>query len=258
MKEIIVEKSGSELASNQNYIAERVRDIASIQDEYSMVVVSSGAAAIGRQVWRNMYGDRKLPSLQVLATMGSARLNVCWEDAFAKVGLVATQILATPHEIHDPIEQPELERVTRESLDAGMIPVFNGNDAMTRELVDDLKRFADNDGYAQHIACLLGAKALILRTKKGGLYNESDIEVPCIMPEEYSWAENLVIERAAAAEPVNEAEAISRGGMPTKLPAAIRAARANVDAYIVGPEPSIGEVLAGKAGTYLPAVAKVV
>ena len=44
--------------------------------------------------------------------------------------------------------------------------------------------------------------------------------------------------------------------MPTKLPAAIRTARAGIDAYIVGPEPSIVEVLAGKAGTFLPAVAK--
>lgn len=259
MKEIIVEKFGTETVANKNgadwtRIDDYAKDISSAMDRYDFVVVSSGATAIGKSICKKRFGDKPLPSLQLQATMGSASLNKIWEERFASYGVTATQILATPHEIDDPKEKPELQRVISESHKyGGIVPVFNGNDAMTRELVDDLDKFADNDGFSEHISALVGASKLIIYTQKGGFFDENWSEVSCLEPKDYEWAIGVTQDRAKDAYE-SSSEKISRGGMPKKLAAVIRAAQAGTDSYIARAGTPLDVVLAGESGTIVPAI----
>lgn len=263
MKEIIVEKFGTETVANQKgadyaRIDCYAHDIAGAMDRYDFVVVSSGATAIGKSICNTRHVDKPLPSLQLQATMGSANLNKIWEDCFASYGVTATQILATPHEIDDPLEKPELQRVITESHQfGGIVPVFNGNDAMTRELVDDLDKFADNDGFSEHICALVGASKLIIYTKKGGFFDENWREVSCLEPKDYDWALGVAQERSDYTNG-STSEAMSRGGMPKKLAAVIRAADAGTDSYIAQAGTPLDDVLAGEAGTFVPATVRIV
>ena len=251
-KEIIVAKYGSETVADLSRINEYAQDIAGVHERYGLIVVTSGAAALGEIVWQQRYPGRMLPSKQMLATMGSARISAAWDDALWEYGISSMQVLGTPHEIEDPIERPELRSVWQEGLDEGFVPNFNGNDAMTGDLVAEIEHLYDNDGTGAHIADLMDASAYIMHSSRGGFFDESSKEVSCLCPDMYDWA--LDIARTRDAEAVIRGE-ISNGGLTKKIEAGIRRAQAGGNAAIVLAGTPLEASIAGEAGTFIPAVA---
>jgi glutamate 5-kinase len=252
-KEIIVAKYGSETVTDLSRIAGYARDIAKMQERYGIIVVTSGAAALGEMVWKSRQLGDELPSKQVRATMGSARISAAWDSALWRCGHSSMQILATPHEINDPEERPELRSVLLEGLERGLVANVNGNDAMTGELVAEIEHLYDNDGTGAHIAMLTSAAAYVMHSSRGGFFDERGKEVRCLMPDKYAWALAIAAERDERA--ITQEQRIGTGGLTKKLEAGIRAAQNGINAAVVIAGTPLQASINGEAGTFIPAVA---
>lgn len=216
----IVIKVGSSLLIGENneprspWLASLASDIAAFKKEgKEVIVVTSGAVALGRQVLG--YGTRalELEQKQAAAACGQIRLYSLWAQALQKEQLDAAQILLTADDsIHRRRYLNARNTVDTLLENPAIIPIINENDTVaTAEL-----RFGDNDRLAARVAQMAGADLLILFSDIDGLYSadpranpdaEFHAEVFEITPE---------IERMAGGVASN----VGTGGMITKLAAA--------------------------------------
>jgi len=179
-----------------------------------LVVVSSGAVALGRG--RLGLGMRalSLPEKQAAAAAGQSLLMRAWEEALEPVGLRAAQILLTPDETE--VRRRFLNaRATLETLlGLGVVPVVNENDTVATEEL----RYGDNDRLAARVAQMVGADLLVLLSDVDGLYTAdprggtAGDHVPLV--------NEITPEVEAMAGRANAATAVGSGGMSTKIAAA--------------------------------------
>lgn len=248
-KEIVVVKYGSSSVANEqgldnDRLLKYAGNLAEVHERFDLVVVSSGAVAIGRHEW-SQSSKRGLTLSDISAAMmGSANVVVAWKQALRHFNLNAGQLLVTDQEIEDKVEGPRLTRALRANLGHGIITIANENDAL---LDTELKRLAygeDNDGLAAHIAIKLGASALCLMTDTQGLMGSQ------------RFIQSVGVsdtERARAHSYVGTAAKGKKGGGRTKFQAAIAASDAGIDAYWAHANSSISDVLNGQTGTHFVA-----
>ncbi len=218
----IVIKVGSSLLidpANGAAHAERLRRIAQDAaqlhaDKKSVVIVTSGAVALGRRALGLKAGKLRLEEKQAAAAAGQPRLMRAWEDALALHGLPVAQALVT----FDDTEHRRRwlnARATLETLiERGAIPIVNENDTVaTAEL-----RYGDNDRLAARVAQMIGADVLVLLSDVDGLYdaNPAHDRNARHIPE----IRRITSEHLAMAGGANEAAGTGSGGMATKLEAA--------------------------------------
>ncbi len=179
----------------------------------TVVLVSSGAIALGRRAMGLSGRPRSLAEAQAAAAVGQIHLAGAWAEAWARVGRSAAQILLT---LGDLEQRPRYlnARATLEMLiERRAVPVVNENDTVATEEI----RFGDNDRLAARVAQLIGAPLLVLLSDVDGLYTAD----PCSDP----GAQH--IPRVEALSPEIEALAgapravgLGTGGMRSKLAAA--------------------------------------
>jgi glutamate 5-kinase len=211
-----------------------------------VVVVSSGAIALGFP--RLGLGARPtlMAELQASAAAGQSRLMHAYEQAFAAHRLEVAQVLLT----HDGISDRGMYLNARAALDAllshGVVPIINENDTIA---VDEI-RFGDNDQLAAMVATLVGADLLVLLTDVEGLLDAAGARISIVR--EVDEVRSLV-------RP-HEAGGLSLGGMESKLEAARRASLRGIPVLIADArDPDIlPQVLSGQdVGTLvLPSGAK--
>ena len=130
-----------------------------------IVIVSSGAVALGRGALGLPAGKLKLEEKQAAAAAGQVRLMAAWGEAFAKQGIAVAQALVTP----DDTERRRRWLNARATLDTllacGAVPIVNENDTVA---TDEL-RYGDNDRLAARVGQMVGADALILFSDVDGL-----------------------------------------------------------------------------------------
>ncbi len=254
-KEIIVVKYGSKAVTdaeglNRMRIRHHVSELAGIKGCHDIVVVSSGAIAAGeaiipKKIKRHMDMENHL-DVQSLATVGSTKVFKGWQNAFARRDIVTGTVQVTNHEIEDASEGRVLERVLRNNIRLGIVPIINGNDAMSEEGSEDYEVARDNDQLALHVSQLLGASHLCLMTEVRGLIDPvSGDVVPTVAAENIGWALSIAGENGNG----------TRGGMKSKVEAAFEAAHGSsaTSAHIAhAMESSLEEVIAGQQGTYFP------
>ena len=205
----------------QEWLATLAHDIAELKKNgKEIIVVTSGAVALGRHVLR--YGTRKLllEEKQAAAACGQAPLLVRWQHAFYEEGkkilsypLYPAQILLTAD---DSINRRRYlnARNTLETLleDLYVIPVINENDTVsTAEL-----RFGDNDRLAARVAQMAGADLLVLFSDIDGLHNSDPRNNPKAIFQEEITEITPEIEAMAGGTGSN----FGTGGMATKIAAA--------------------------------------
>ncbi|MBI1339764.1 glutamate 5-kinase [bacterium] len=219
---LIVVKLGSALLVDQHSgapEAERfgrvARDIGDLQRRGKrVVIVSSGAVALGRRALGLKSGKLKLEEKQASAATGQPRLMRAWEDALAGEGLPVAQALLT----FDDTERRRRwlnARATLETLlDRGAVPVVNENDTVATEEI----RYGDNDRLAARVAQMLSADILVLLSDIDGLYTAD----PRTTSDARHIAEvrRLTPDILAMAGGANIAAGVGSGGMATKLEAA--------------------------------------
>jgi len=143
-------------------------DIGRLRDRGQQVlVVSSGAVALGRK--RLSLGKRALtlPEKQAAAAAGQSALMRAWELALEPFGLSAAQILLTRDDTEVRRRWLNARATTETLLTLGVIPVVNENDTVVTEEI----RYGDNDRLAARVAQMIGADVLVLLSDIDGLYS---------------------------------------------------------------------------------------
>lgn len=184
-----------------------------------VLVVSSGAVALGRR--RLGLSGRKatLPEKQAAAAAGQSLLMRAWEEAFEPHGLGVAQILLTRDDTETRRRWLNARATTETLMGLGVVPVVNENDTVVTEEI----RYGDNDRLAARVAQMAGADLLVLLSDIDGLYTADPRKNP--KAEHIPLVSEITAEIAGMAEGANAAAGVGTGGMATKI-AAARIARA--------------------------------
>ena len=248
----VVVKLGSNLFFNEGgtialgRISSFIEDIAAARlAGKQMIVVSSGAVALGADAVKMKSANASLAQKQALAAIGQSRLMNLYEQGFVKYGLTAAQVLLTEEDFSSRKRYLNLRHTLTTLLDMGVIPVINENDTVSTtelELTDRSPSFGDNDKLSALVMSKLEATALILLSDVDGLFTDNPRENPKaeFIPE----VQEITPEIEALA---GRKSSRGRGGMATKLQAARIAMNSGGMAIIAnGLNPGIlGRVLGG-------------
>jgi glutamate 5-kinase len=203
----------SEGAVRQVWLDALVADIAALhQRGASVLVVSSGAIALGRTVAGLPRGALKLEDSQASAAIGQIALSSEWSRALQKHTIVAGQVLLTLQDTEERRRYLNARATLGRLLAMRAVPIVNENDTVATSEI----RYGDNDRLAARVATMASADLLILLSDVAGLYSAPPSHnahakllpiVECVTPEIEAMA------GGAASE-------LSRGGMRTKIEAA--------------------------------------
>ncbi|MBX3485196.1 glutamate 5-kinase [Phenylobacterium sp.] len=244
----VVVKVGSALlvgpdgAAHGAWLSDFAADVARLRARGQQVlIVSSGAVALGRR--RLGLGKRALtlPEKQAAAAAGQSALMRAWEEALAPLGLVCAQVLLTRDDTEVRRRWLNARATVEALLGLGVIPVINENDTVVTEEI----RVGDNDRLSARVAQLVGAEALVLLSDVEGLYTADPRRDPAatLVPRVGRLTPGI----EAMAGGANAAAGVGTGGMATKLEAARIASHAGCATIItLGERP--GPLAAIEAG----------
>ena len=133
-----------------------------------VVLVSSGAVAVGRERLGLAERPKKIALLQAAAATGQSLLMRAYEDAFEALGLHVAQVLLTHDAVSDRERYLHARRAIDELLKLGVVPIINENDTVS---LDEL-RFGDNDQLAAMVCTLIGADLLVLLSDVEGVLDD--------------------------------------------------------------------------------------
>ena len=181
-----------------------------------VLIVSSGAIALGRRVLGLRRGALPLEQAQAAAAVGQIQLAQAYVAALAPHGVTAAQVLLTLADTQDRRRYLNARATLKTLTGLGVVPVINENDTVATDEI----RYGDNDRLAARVALMAGAEALVLLSDIDGLYTANPRHDPA--------ARHLAVvaEITPAVEAMaGEAGEGARGGMITKLLAAKTAVR---------------------------------
>lgn len=177
-----------------------------------VLLVSSGAIALGRRVLKLRDGALKLEESQAAAAAGQIRLAHAYQEILARHEIEVAQILLTLGDTEGRRQYLNARSTLATLLELGAVPVINENDTVATAEI----RFGDNDRLAARVAQMVSADCLVLLSDIDGLYTADPGTDP----------DARFIPEVAALTPEIEAmggesrSGFGRGGMITKLAAA--------------------------------------
>jgi len=189
-----------------------------------VVVVSSGAIALGRNALGLPKGALKLEDSQAAAAVGQIDLAHAYEDAFRARGLVAAQVLVTLGDTEERRRYLNARSTMTTLLKLGAVPVVNENDTVATNEI----RYGDNDRLAARVASMMSADCLVLLSDVDGFYTAPPGS--CAEAKRLDEVREITPEIEAMAGDVGSE--LSRGGMVTKIEAAKIAVQAGTDMVI--------------------------
>ncbi|MBQ9277306.1 MAG: glutamate 5-kinase [Lachnospiraceae bacterium] len=193
-----------------------------------VILVSSGAIAVGRQTLKLNYKPKTVSLKQACASVGQAQLMMMYQKLFMEYNHLAAQVLLTFDAITNDERRQNAQNALNEILQQGIIPIVNENDTVATEEIE----FGDNDTLSAIVAHLIHADLLIILSDIDGLYTDD--------PHKNPDAKKLSV-----VEEINEKidgmakDAISMygtGGMSTKISAARIATDSGADMAILSAE----------------------
>jgi glutamate 5-kinase len=192
-----------------------------------VILVSSGALALGVNGLRLCGRPKDTPSRQAAASVGQCELMFLYDKYFGECGNTVGQLLLTRGDFMQEERRRNLLNTFTKLLELGAIPIINENDSVSTEEIEGL-HFGDNDNLSALTAQLIGADVLVFFTDTDGLYTASPLEdehamrIP-VVPR--ITAEILALGGSGGSR--------GTGGMATKLEAAKIATEAGIDAVIL-------------------------
>ncbi|MGN1078864.1 MAG: glutamate 5-kinase [Alphaproteobacteria bacterium] len=189
-----------------------------------VIIVTSGAVAVGRRALRLPAGKLLLPQKQASAAVGQIRLAHYYQEVLAERGLKVAQILLTLDDSEDRKRYLNARNTLNTLLDLGIIPVINENDTVATSEI----KVGDNDRLAARVAQMASADALVIFSDIKGLYTANPRKDPSakLIP----VVEKLTPEIEAMAD--GAGSSVGTGGMATKLMAARLCMEAGCDMAI--------------------------
>jgi len=148
------------------------RQVSSLMEEgREIVLVSSGAIAIGTSKLRWKKPGTTIPEMQAAAAVGQIGLVEHYQRRFAEQDKLVAQVLLTRLGLEDRERYLNARRTLLELLRLGVVPIVNENDTIATEEI----RFGDNDNLSANIVSLVAADALVILTDVDGLHVEKPV-----------------------------------------------------------------------------------
>ncbi|WP_208434915.1 glutamate 5-kinase [Bartonella phoceensis] len=189
-----------------------ISDVAQLRQKgVEILLVSSGAIALGRTLLQLSKGALKLEESQACAALGQIELAKTYSDALARYGLKTGQILLTLFDTEERRRYLNARATINVLLRFGAIPVINENDTVATSEI----RYGDNDRLAARVATMMCSDLLVLLSDIDGLYTKSPHYDPTAEFIPFIASITSDIEKMAGMA----ASELSRGGMKTKLDA---------------------------------------
>ena len=208
---LLVDRTSGQL--NEPWLKSMADDVADLVAQgKEVILVSSGAIALGRHVMRLPKGPLELEQSQAAAAVGQISLASAYQDVFKARALYVAQVLLTLGDTEERRRYLNARRTIDTLLAHKAVPVVNENDTVATTEI----RYGDNDRLSARVASMMSADCLVLLSDIDGLYTAP--------PGRGVEAQRLDV--VTQITPQIEAMAgdagteLSRGGMVTKIEAA--------------------------------------
>jgi len=235
----VISKEGKFDTQIVGHIVEQI--ISLNKNGVEVVLVTSGAVAIGRGILKL---DNKIDSIvqkQVFASVGQVKLMSFYSDIFRKYRYICAQVLVTKEDFRDRQHYLNMKNCLENLLQDNVIPVVNENDVIAiTELI-----FTDNDELAGLVASQLNADAVIILTSVDGVLDGNPNDPKSKVISEIDFAKNFSFEKYITAD-----KSVSgRGGMHTKFGIAKKLAAQGITTHIANGkrQNAIVDVVKGKS-----------
>jgi glutamate 5-kinase len=197
---------------NMRWLASLAADMDALRaNGRDIVIVSSGAIALGRHILKLDRQTLTLEQSQAAAAVGQIALSRAWEESLGEFGIVTGQILITPNITEERRYYLNARTTITTLLQLGAVPIINENDTVATAEI----RYGDNDRLSARVATMVEAECLVLLSDVDGLYSAppgrgADVQhLPLV--------EEITPKIEAMAG--GAASHLSRGGMTTKIEA---------------------------------------
>ena len=235
-KRIVIKIGSSSLthpetgALNLTKLEVLVREISDLHNMgKDVVVVSSGAIAVGRRAAGLGHRPSETKEKQACAAIGQARLMMIYQKLFSEYNQLAAQILMTKRTVMDNLSRFNALNTFQELLKLGAIPIVNENDTVsTYEM-----QVGDNDTLSAIVAALIDADLLLLLSDIDGLFTDDPNSNP--NAELIHVVEKLDDHLLKMGKSTSTSD-VGTGGMASKLTAAKLASAAGTDMVIANGE----------------------
>ncbi len=144
------------------------RQIKLLQQNYHVVLVSSGAIAVANE-FVELSGKAPIRIKQALASIGQPQLMRMYTEIYRDIGVLTAQCLFSRKDFLDESSENNIRSTLITLLENGYLPIVNENDTVATEEI----QFGDNDKLAALTAVLLNAERLILATNTYGVYEQT-------------------------------------------------------------------------------------
>ncbi len=209
----------------KNWLASIVSDIAKLKTSgIEIVIVSSGAVMLGREILGLSAKKLLLEKLQASASVGQIALLQAWGDQFNKHDINVGQILITLDITEERRRFLNAKTTISTLLELGIVPIINENDSVTTTEI----RYGDNDRLSARVASMVEADCLLILSDVDGLYThppQSEFEGEHIPLVKFITPKIEAMAGEAASH-------LARGGMKTKVEAAKIATLSGTDMII--------------------------
>ncbi len=210
---------------NRDWLDGLCDDIANLnRHDHEVLVVSSGAIAIGSSILGINKRRARLEDLQAAAAAGQVQLVHAYQEALGRHDIIAAQVLLTLDDTENRRRFLNARGTLGKLIERSVVPIINENDTVATEEI----RYGDNDRLAARIAQLVMADALLLLSDVDGFYtadpasDENAQHIPVVSKID---AEMMAMAGASHSD-------VGSGGMTTKLQAARIATRAGCTTVI--------------------------
>jgi glutamate 5-kinase len=228
---IVVKVGSSLLVDSENgtlrreWLKSLCADIGVLRREgKAVLLVSSGAIALGRRALKLKAGPLRLEESQAAAAAGQVRLAGAYAESLKAEGIAAAQVLLTLDDTENRRRYLNARATLKMLLELGSVPVINENDTVATSEI----RFGDNDQLAARVASMMEADCLVLLSDVDGLYTAN--------PNLDSGAQHIdeveAITEDVEAMAGGSVSGMGRGGMASKIIAARIATAAGADVVI--------------------------
>lgn len=236
-KKRIVIKIGSSSLMHENTgrlnllkIEKLVRILVDIKNSgREVILVSSGAIAVGRNSIGLHERPDDLPVKQACAAIGQAKLMMVYQKIFSEYNSLAAQVLLTKNTILNDVSRKNAENTFNELLKIGAVPIVNENDSVSTSEIEQVQTFGDNDRLSAVVASIIGADLLILLSDIDGMYTDDPKTNPNA---EFIGFVERIDDRLIHMGKATSSSNVGTGGMAAKIAAAMIATNSGVDMVI--------------------------
>lgn len=235
-KRIVIKIGSSSLMHNETgrlnlgKIEKLVRTIVDIKNSgKDVVLVSSGAIAVGRMAIGLNEKPDELPVKQACAAIGQAKLMMVYQKIFAEYSTTAAQVLMTKATVMNDKSRRNAQNTFNELLNLGAVPIVNENDTVSTYEIKQVQTFGDNDRLSAIVTSIIDADLLILLSDIDGLYTDD----PNANPDaRFINQVDVIDDKLLNMGKSTSGSGVGTGGMATKLKAAGIAVSSGADMVI--------------------------